>query len=309
MTQDVLPWLWIPITVWAAFAQTLRNAAQRHLIKELGTLGATLTRFLFGVPFAILWLLLVLGVTGESIPQPSAGFFLWALGAAVAQIAATALLLRVMADRNFAVGVAYSKTEVVQVAIFGLVFLGDSITPAAVFAILLATVGVVLLSPSAGGHPVRQFLLGWTSKTAVLGFASGGSFALAAVGFRGAALALPSSSFLVAAAFALAVAQTAQTLLLGGYLQARDSGLVVKVIGAWRVSLLAGFMGWASSAGWFTAMAIEPVAHVRTLGLIELFFTAIVSRRLFRETLRPAELAGMALVAVALGLIAWAGQV
>jgi drug/metabolite transporter (DMT)-like permease len=309
MPQDVLPWLWIPITVWAAFAQTLRNAAQRHLIKELGTLGATLTRFLFGVPFAILWLMLVLGVTGESIPQPRATFYLWALCAAVAQIAATALLLRVMADRNFAVGVAYSKTEVVQVAIFGLVFLGDTITLAAVLAIALATVGVVLLSPSAGGQPLRQFLLGWTSKTAILGFASGGSFALAAVGFRGAALALPSSSFLVAAAFALAIAQTAQTLLLGGYLQARDSGLVLKVIRAWRVSLLAGFMGWAASAGWFTAMAIEPVAHVRTLGLIELFFTAIVSRRLFRETLRVSELVGMALVALALALIAWAGQV
>ena len=121
-------WLWIPITVWAAFAQTLRNAAQRHLTAELGTLGATLVRFLYGVPFAAVWLWGVQKFTALPLPVPGAAFWLWVLVAGVSQIAATALLLRVMAERNFALGVAYSKTELIQVAVFALMFLGDRIS-------------------------------------------------------------------------------------------------------------------------------------------------------------------------------------
>src|SRR3990172_3131681 len=125
-------WLWIPLTVWAGFAQTLRNAAQRHLITDLGTLGATLVRFLYGLPFAALWLVIVLAAEDTGARAPDAGFIAWVLGGAVSQIAATALLLRVMAERNFTLGVAYSKTELAQVAVFGLVFLGDPISPLAV---------------------------------------------------------------------------------------------------------------------------------------------------------------------------------
>src|SRR5688572_25408158 len=122
--------LWIPVTIWAAFAQTVRNAAQRHLTAELGTLGATLVRFLYGLPFAALWLFLVQAFTGDSLPGATLPFLGWVVVGAVSQILATALLLRTMQARNFALGVAYSKTEVLQVAIFGFVFLHDSITPA-----------------------------------------------------------------------------------------------------------------------------------------------------------------------------------
>ena len=128
-------WLWIPVTVWAAFAQTVRNAAQRHLTAELGTLGATLVRFLYGLPFAVLWLLAVQAWTGAAVPGPGPSFALWVLMGAVSQIAATALLLLTMQARNFALGVAYSKTEVLQVAVFGLIFLGDRVSlPAALAA-------------------------------------------------------------------------------------------------------------------------------------------------------------------------------
>src|SRR5207253_4970967 len=97
-------WLWIPVTIWAAFAQTLRNAAQRHLTKALGTLGATLVRFLYGLPFAALWLFAVHTVGGFALPTPNLGFAGWVSLGAVSQIVATALLLRVMAERTFALG-------------------------------------------------------------------------------------------------------------------------------------------------------------------------------------------------------------
>jgi len=296
-------WLWIPVTVWAAFAQTVRNAAQRHLTAELGTLGATLVRFLYGLPFALVWLIGVGRVGNLPFPEANLPFVSWVLVGAVSQIAATALLLRTMQARNFALGVAYSKTEVLQVAVFALAFLGDRISAPAALAVATGTLGVLLLSPADKERPLRALLTGWTSRTALLGLACGALFALSAVGYRGAALALPGTPFLMAAAFTLAAAQLVQTLLLGGWLLARDPGVVGRVLRAWRMSLFAGFMGAAASAGWFTAFAIEPVAHVRTLGLVELVFSYAVSRRLFRERLSRLEAAGMALLALGVAII------
>ena len=293
-------WLWIPVTIWAAFAQTIRNAAQRSLTAELGTLGATLVRFLYGLPFALLWLIAVQEFTAVRLPSPNGPFLGWVFTGAMAQIAATALLLRTMQERNFALGVAYSKSEVLQVAIFGLAFLGDPLGLAATLAVLAGTAGVLLLSPAG-------WSAGFTSRTALLGLASGAGFAFSAVGYRGAALALGDTPFLMAAAYTLVAAQILQTVLLGGWLLVRDPGTVARVVRAWRASLLAGFMGAAASAGWFTAFAIEPAAHVRTLGLVELVFSYAVSRRLFRERLSRRELAGMALLALGVVLISLKG--
>ena len=295
--------LWIPVTIWAAFAQTVRNAAQRHLTAELGTLGATLVRFLYGLPFAAAWLAAVWGFTGSAIPQGGGSFFAWVLVGAVSQIGATALLLRTMQARNFALGVAYSKTEVLQVAVFGFAFLDDRINGVAVMAVLAGTLGVLLLSPADKERPLRALVTGWTSRTALLGLACGALFAMSAVGYRGAAIALPGVPFLMAAAYTLVAAQLLQTVLLGGWLLMRDPDVVRRVLRAWRISLFAGFMGAAASAGWFTAFAIEPVAHVRTLGLIELVFSYAISRKFFRERLSSLELAGMALLAVGVVVI------
>jgi drug/metabolite transporter (DMT)-like permease len=289
--------LWIPITLLAALAQTIRNAAQRRLTDSLGTLGATLVRFLYGLPFALLWLALVLFSTGAALPAPNLAFLAWVTAGALAQVLATALLLQVMAESNFALGVGYSKTEVLQVAVFGLVFLGDPITPLMLVAMALGTLGVLLLSPSDPERPLRALLTNWTHRVALLGLGSGALFGLAAVGYRGAALALGDTLFLMAAAFALVIAQSIQTVALGGWLLARSPDTVRRVLAAWRASLLAGGMGATASAGWFTAMAIESVARVRTLALAELLFAWVVSMRLFRERLVRRELVGLVLLA------------
>ena len=291
----MISWLWIPVTVWAAFAQTVRNAAQRHLTGELGTLGATLVRFFYGVPFAAFWLWGVTQATDTGLPRGGAAFHAWVLFGCVTQIGAMVLLLRTMQERNFALAVAYSKTEVLQVAIFALVFLGDPLDPPTMLAVAAGTAGVFLLSPG--------WQSAWTSRTASMGIACGGLFALSAVGYRGAMMTLGSGSFLVDAAHTLLVAQVLQSLLLGGWLLLRDRAVVIRVLRAWRMSLFAGFMGAAASAGWFTAFAIEPVAHVRTLGLVELVFSYLVSMKLFREKLSAMELGGMALLAAGVVLV------
>ena len=296
-------WLWIPVTVCAAFAQTMRNAAQRSLTAELGTLGATLVRFLYGLPFALLWLCGVQAVGGYALPTPNLHFLGWVSLGAVSQIIATALLLRVMQERNFTLGIAYSKTEIIQVALFGFVVLGDPVTVTTTLAVACGTLGVLLLTPADRERPLRTLLTGWTSLPAMLGLASGACFAFSAVGYRGAALALGDTPFMMSAAFALVVAQSLQTVLLGGWLLARDSSVVMRVFAAYRRSLFAGFMGAVASAGWLTAMAIEPIAHVRTLALIELVFVYAVSQRIFREKITRREITGMGMLAAGLLMV------
>jgi drug/metabolite transporter (DMT)-like permease len=95
-------------------------------------------------------------------------------------------------------------------------------------------------------------------------------------------------------------------VLLGGWLLARDAPVVARVCRAWRPSLFAGMMGATASVGWFTAMAIEPVAHVRTLALVELLFGYVVSRRIFRERVTRLEIIGMALLTAGLIVVTFA---
>jgi drug/metabolite transporter (DMT)-like permease len=298
--------LWVPLTVFAALAQTVRNAAQRQLVTTLGTLGATLVRFLYGLPFALVWLVVVAAVSGEPVATPTLEFLVWVAVGGVAQIVGTALLLRVMTERNFALGVAYSKTELLQVAFFGTLLLGDKPSAATVVAIVLGTLAVLLLSPPVeGNRSIFAAMTAWPPhRTAIVGVLSGTGFAVAAVGYRGAALALHGTSAFPAAAATLVAAQSLQTALLGGWLFVRSRGVVVSVLRAWRTSVFAGLAGAAASVGWFTAGALEPVAQVRTLGLIELLFAYIVSRRLFSETLRRVEIAAMCLLAIAVAVVA-----
>lgn len=297
-------WLWIPITLGAALAQTLRNAAQRHLTPVLGTLGATLVRFLYGLPFALLWYAAVAWGLDHPAPSPRPDFLLWVLVSSVSQIAATALLLRVMAERNFAIGIAYARTDVIQIAVFGFAILGDPLTATALLAVILGTLGVMLLSPVDRQRPLRTLMAGWGTRAALLGILSGAGFGIASVGYRGASLALGDTPFLLAAAYTLVAAQAMQTVLLGGALAIRDAPVIGKVLREWRKSLVAGLMGAVASAGWFTALILEPAVHVRTLGLVEIFFGYAISRHFFREPVSRLELAGMALLAGGLAVAA-----
>lgn len=299
-----MAWSWIPITIFAACAQTLRNAAQRSLLDRLGTLGATLVRFLYGLPFAILWLLVLLSLTREQPDIHWPAFAAWVGIGAVCQIAGTALMLRVMARRTFAVGIVYSNSELLQVALFGAVFLGDALTAALVLAVILATAGVVLVSAQRQLGGFEALRAGLRDGTAMLGLMSGTAYGIAAVGFRGGALSIDGASAPVAAACALVTAQALQTALLGGWLLYRNRPVVWGTVAAWRVSLVAGFMGAAASAGWFTAMTLESVARVRTLGAIEIVFALVLSRQLFRERVSGLTLAGIALLAAGILLIA-----
>src|SRR5437763_1507485 len=144
--------LWVPYTIATPLGQVARNAMQRQLTGPLGTWGATNIRFLFGFPFSIVFFAAVLAATGDSVPWPAPAFWPWLLLGALSQIVATGMMLLAMNDRSFVVTTAYLKTEAIQTAIFGFVFLGDHLTLFKVIAILVATVGVVITALRPGGE-------------------------------------------------------------------------------------------------------------------------------------------------------------
>lgn len=294
-------WLWIPLTVFAAAAQTVRNTAQRHLVNDLGTLGATLVRFLYGMPVLAAYLGLVL-LLGDA-PQPALtwAFAGWVVVAAVSQMAGTALLLRSMEERSFAIGLVYSKSEVIQVAIFSVLFLGETLSPLAIAAVLVATAGVVLLSPH--GPSIHGTHHGWADPAALYGLASGAAFAISVVGYRGANLALDAGSPFLAAAETLFWSQLLQAVLLIGWLLARSPSIVLRALQQWRVSMFAGVAGALASLANVTALALAPASQVRTLILVEVVFSYFVSRRVFREQMNRRELAGIVLVMIGVVLI------
>src|SRR5215831_8460252 len=259
-------WLWVAFTLIAAASQTARNAMQRELIVTLGTLGATHVRFLFGFPFALLFLIGLVAVTGAALPHPGLTFWPWVLAGSVTQILATALMLAAMGHRSFVVAIAYIKTEPVQVAVFGFLFLGDALTLAMIIAIVVATAGVITMSFKRRGGAAADAL------PTLLGLGSGAMFALSAVTYRGAILGLEGASFVMAATFTLVIGIAMTAGLLSCYLALRDPKVLVAIVKAWRPSVVAGFLGALASEFWFLAFAIATAASVRTLGLVEVLF-------------------------------------
>lgn len=289
------PLLWVVFTVVAAAAQTVRNAAQRSLTRELGTVGATHVRFLFGLPFAVLFLAAICTAAGVAPPRPEAAFFGWVIIAAAAQVIATAMMLAAMRERSFAVTIAFTKTEPMQVAVFGLAFLGDPVTVLMAIAIAIATVGVMAMG-------VRRGQAGDVMPV-LLGLSAGGVFALAAVGYRGAIVTLDGVSFVMAATFTVCIGLALQAALLSLYLRYRQRAVLVAILRAWRPSLFAGFTGALASQFWFLAFALTSAANVRTLALVEVLFAQAVSRFVFHQRVTPHETIGMVLIVAGVALL------
>lgn len=291
--------LWVPVTLVAALAQTARNLTQRSLIDAIGVIGATQVRFLYGLPFSLVFLAMICLFSGSRPPAANAGFLAFVTAGALSQIVATALMLAAMRERSFALTTTYTKTEPVQVALFGALVLGDALSPLKLAAVLIATAGVILMAWKPGEKLASAGL-----RPALLGIGAGAFFALAAIGFRGAILSMPlEANFLMRAGTTLVWGLAIQSAVLLTYLAVFDRKALTASFKAWKPSLQAGFLGAFASQFWFIGFSLTTAANVRTLALIEVLFAQIISRKLFTERQSPRELFGMALVVAGVALI------
>ena len=293
---------WVVATLLASSAQTLRNAMQRDLIGALGAVGAAQVRFLFGLPFAVVFLIGMLAATGLPAPPMTFAIIAWTAFGAFSQVIATAMMLAAMRTRSFVVAVALTKTEPAQVAFFALIALNDRPTLALVAAIALAMIGVAMVSVHGRGDLAADW------RSSALGLASATFFAFAAIGFRAAVTGVDSPSRPLSASVILVLGLTIQAATLALYLGLFDRAEARAILGAWRSSLIAGFMGALASQFWFIAFALTDAARVRTLALIEVPLAQLVSLKLFREPPSLREGLGMALIVLAAGILIWARE-
>lgn len=292
--------IWLIATIAAAAVQTIRFMLQKRL-KGLGlsTGGATFSRFLFAVPLAGLGVAVLVAFRGYALPPLGLMFWVFAMAGGVAQIIATFCTVALFSERSFAVGIAFTKTETVQVALFSALFLTEAVSGLGVLAILIGLAGVLILSRPSEGWFAGKIL----NRATLLGLAAGGFFGLSAIGYRGATLEIANPDPLFRAMLALACVTAFQTVAMALWLRWREVGELTKVLGAWRATLPVGVTGVLGSLGWFTAFALQNAAYVRSVGQVELIFSILVSMFVFGEKPKPREVAGMGLLALSIILI------
>ena len=300
---------WIVVTIAAAFFQNLRFMLQKHLKdSRLSTAGTTLTRFLYGAPLACLLVAVLVAGFEYRIPVVTPEFLAFALTGGLAQILATHCVIALFAERNFAVGIGFKKTETVQTAILSFLVLAEPISARGLAAILVSLVGVLLMSKpprlrAADTDGLEGPMTMVVNRATGLGIAAGFLFGCSAIGYRGATLSLDGGDVLIRASTTLAFVTVFQALVLSTFVRLREPGQFSAVLGSWRVAGLVGLTSVLGSLGWFVAFALQNAAYVKAVGQIELLFTFAGSYFVFRERSRPREVAGILFVALGILLL------
>lgn len=284
--------LWIPITILAAFLQNIRSILQRQLKGRLGASGATLVRFLYGIPVASTLVLVLHFGFEAALPKLNSSFALWVMIAGLSQITAQVCLLMAFGFRNFTAATAYSRTEPVHAAALGFIMLGEKPNWLDGLAIMLAVAGVTLMSIAREKLELRALALAFTSKGALYGLASGAIFGLSAVAYRAASLAIEGPGFLMQASVTLFFAVIFQTAVLLIFMGIAKREELKSVFVYWKPGLLVGCVGAFTSFLWFAAMTLQQAAIVKSLAQIEMIFTYAATVFIFKETVNTKEILG-----------------
>ncbi len=295
--------LWVPITLVAALFQTWRTALQQRLRGQLSVGTAGLVRYLYAIPVGMALLLAYWMASGAALPPPTLTFVLACAVAGLAQVLGTSLLIMAFGHRNFAVGTAYAKTDAVQAALLSWLLLGEALAPVAWFGIGVGVCGVLTLSLAGRGLHPSTLLRATVQPAALCGLGAGAGFAVAGVGIKAATVALGAPDVILGALFALVVTNVLQTLMQGGYMAWREPAGLRAAFSSWRSSAWVGALSAGGSACWFASFALAPVALVRTLGQVEMLFTLLFSRFYLKESLRRADIAGLALIVLGVLLV------
>lgn len=289
--------MWIFFTLLAAFMQAWRNVFQSQLSKEVKVAGVTLARFIWAGPIAALYLGLLYLWDNVGLPHFTAEFIGFIVGASMMQILATGLMVKLFQQQNFAIGAGLAKSEAIVAAILGTFFFGTHLSLLGWIGVILGGVAVFLLSAKQG---LRQLSL----STVLLGIASGSAFALTSLWVREASLRL-NVGFPHSAAWVLFLVISLQTLMLVGYLVLKDKATLSALIQRPRLTLLTSSASCFGSIGWFSAMSLQAVPYVKTLGQVEIFFMMLISAFWLKEKVKIKELLGLVLIALAAILVMW----
>jgi drug/metabolite transporter (DMT)-like permease len=290
--------IWVAATLLAGLFQTWRTALQQRLRGQMSVNAAAVVRYLYGVPVGVALVALYLALAGGSLSSPSWTYLFYCALGGLGQIIGTNLLIMSFAQRGFAVGTAYSKTEAVQAAVIALVVLGESFAPLAWAGIAVSVGGTLYLSLAGRVSSLRDAVAATAQPAAIYGLGAGLSFALCAIAIRAATQELDGPDATLRALETLVVINTLQTLMQGSWLVLREPASVPMLFRTWRSSAQVGALSACGSACWFTGFAHAPVALVRAVGQVEILFTLLFSRFFLKERMKRSDVIG-ALVVVA----------
>ena len=294
---------WVPITIAGAFFQNLRSALQKHLKGKLSDFGSAYARFCYAVPLAVIYCWLILHFQDADLPPMEGRFLFFVTAGALLQMLFTWMLVWLFSFSNFAVGTTYSKTETMQIAVFGYLIIGDTMSLWSILAIVISAAGLMALSVARSTVTVKTLFTSLGSKPALVGIATGAMLGSCVVCFRAAALSLPEGDVYVRSAVTLALTLIIQTVLGAVWLIMREPGQLTAVLKNWRWGGAVGVSGVVASIFWFIAMTMQNAAYVRAVGQIELVFTFIASYFIFKERTNRIELLGIGLIVAGIVII------
>ncbi|MGC9269304.1 EamA/RhaT family transporter [Acidiphilium sp.] len=299
---------WIPVTIAAALFQVWRTALQARLRGSLTPAGAGFVRYLYALPLDYVLLGVTLLALDATLPPFGWLFVALCLIGGIAQIIGTNLLIMAFAHRNFVVGTAYAKTEAAQLVLVSVVIFGAHIPLLAIIGIMLAVIGVLVLSLAGEAITPATLLRASMQPAALCGLGAGSAFAVTAIILRNATLILPTSTpTLLKAMLVLALANTLQTLAQGSFMAIRTPAELGKTLLLWRRAIPVGILSALGSGCWFIGFALTNVALVRGFGQIEILFTLAVGHFYLKERAKKSEITGLATVGLGIILIAAAG--
>ncbi len=293
--------IWIYFTLLAAFMQAVRTAGQKQLGQHLNAMATTSVRYVYALPFAYLYLFVLLDIREQTIPSLNDTFLVYALIASVMQIIGTACLVAAFNYRNFAVATSLAKTEAIQVAILGVLLFSATLSVLGWLSVIIGVVGVLIVSKV-------QFTFNDVFKNPGAGFglASGLALAITTLLIRESSLAL-NSDLMISAAVTLVFMITVQSILSLLYVTIQNKQQILVMFSQWRLCLFVGITSVLGSIGWFTAASFQNAAYVKALGQIEFFITLLLTYRIFKERISLKEYVGMFLIMLSVViLLLWA---
>lgn len=286
---------WILFTLLAAFSQSWRNAFQSRLSKEMNVIGVTLSRFLWASPLAAIYLLILYGYQSAPLPVFTTYSYFYIIGASLMQIVATGLMVVLFKQKNFAIGAGLAKSEAPVAAFLGVLFFGTSLSLLGWVGVIVGAIAVFMLSCPNG---LRSLSL----KTALIGLACSTSFALTSLWIREASLTLD-LPFPHRAAWVLLLVILLQTVLLLSYMLLSDRKTLKTMFTKPKLVIMTSIASFIGSLGWFSAMSLQTVPLVKTLGQVEVFFTMLISFFWLKEGIKRKDIIALILIAIAAVLV------
>ena len=304
----VWPYIWFYSSILAATFQAFRNATQKSLKGKIDTISISWSRVLFTLPIVL--------IIGFALPKyyqmnfwevsgQYSHFLFYCFIGGLLQIAGTILLVELFSHRNFLVGVTYMKTEVLQTAILGALFFGESINMLSVVAITIATFGLIFLTDFSLVKNYKSFLKALSNKSAIIGLASGFSFALCAFFFKKAILLATFDTKLANVIIVLIYTNIFQNLIFLFYqkLRGKLKQSIKAIFRYWRPCMLVGIFSICGTICWFLAFSLQIVAYVKLVGQIEILLSFLISHGFFQEKTTKLELTGILLIMTGVILI------